>query len=315
MKPRVLLSALALLASLAALPAPAVAGTETIEIEGREIIIESPDWLGTSPAPIVFLLHGAFGTAKEMADRIPLARLADEGGFRAVYIDGSRLMRLKGGNWKAWNAGYCCGRAFADNVDDLGTLDRIIARFEAAGLLQPGRVYLVGHSNGAMMSYHYACNRPGVIAGVVGLAGNYVAQSCPGARGLQVLEIHGAKDEVISIDYGLSQVLGAVHTSLDGFARFMREEGAEMQVILLPDAAHPLEDIELKVARHTGLGLNATVARFVVTGGHEDAPVLPTPAEVPKVETPPVEVLPLLPEPGAPVPEPIEVQPLPPSSP
>lgn len=315
MPPRIFLATLALLVTTAGVPVPALADTETIEIEGREIVIESPAWLGTAPAPVVFLLHGAFGTAKEMAARIPLARLADEGGFRAVYIDGSRLMRLKGGNWKAWNAGYCCGRAFADNIDDLGTLDRIIGRFEAAGLVTPGRIYLVGHSNGAMMSYHYACNRPGVIAGVVGLAGNYVASSCPGAPGLQVLEIHGAKDEVISINYGLSQVLGAVHTSLEGFAAFMREEGAEMRVILLPEGGHPLEDIELKVARDTGLGLNATIARFVVAGGPSDAPSLVAPPEAPMVETPPVEIIPLEPALGAPEPEPIDVQPLPPASP
>ena len=310
MPPRFLLAALAVVAVCAALIRPAAAETETIEIEGREIVIVSPDWLGTKPAPAVFLLHGAFGSAKEMADRISLAKMADEGGFRAIYIDGSRLMRMKGNDWKAWNAGYCCGRAFADNVDDLGTLDRIIGRFETANLLLPGRIFLVGHSNGAMMSYHYACNRPGVIAGVIGLAGNYVAQSCPGAPGLQVLEIHGAKDDVISTDYGLSQVLGAVHTSLDGFAQFMREQGANMQVILLPDGGHALEDIELKLARETGLGLNATIARFVVSGGHSDSPNLVAPVEAPKVVTPPVEVVPVEPPLGAPLPAPIEVQPL-----
>ncbi|MBV7409615.1 PHB depolymerase family esterase [Maritimibacter sp. DP1N21-5] len=252
------------LAGFLARPLSAQVEVESFEIEGRMVESVSPERLELLPAPLVIMLHGARRNSGYMADSIPLEKIATVGGFRAVYIDGSRLTRLYDDNWKGWNAGYCCGAAAAQGIDDLGTLDRIIARFEDAGLVKDGRIYLVGHSNGAMMSYHYACSRPGRIAGVIGISGNYAMRDCPGARNLDVLMIHGDLDNIITVAPSRSPVLGAINTGLDAFSVFMREAGARVAVLRLPNAEHALASVEVNVARETGLGLNTIVGRFVI---------------------------------------------------
>ena len=261
---RFIAAIVALILATSSTPALAQVEVETFEIEGRMVETVSPKRLELLPAPLVIMLHGARRNSGYMADSIPLQKIAQVGGFRAVYIDGSRLTRLYDDNWKGWNAGYCCGAAAAQGIDDLGTLDRIIARFEDAGLVTPNRIYLVGHSNGAMMSYHYACNRPGRIAGVIGISGNYAMRDCPGARNLDVLMIHGDLDNIITVAPSRSPILGAINTGLDAFSVFMREQGARVAVLRLPNAEHALASVEVNVARETGLGLNTIVGRFVV---------------------------------------------------
>ena len=115
-----------------------------------------------------------------------------------------------------------------------------------------------------MMSYHYACNRPGRIAGVIGISGNYAMRDCPGATNLDVLMIHGDLDNIITVGPSRSPILGAINTGLDAFSVFMREQGARVAVLRLPAAEHALASVEVNVARETGLGLNTIVGRFVV---------------------------------------------------
>ena len=64
---------------------------------------------------------------------------------------------------------------------------------EAGLRIDPARVFGMGHSNGAMMMMRLMCDTT-IFAAAVSVSGplNVPVRSCPGARGRQILSIHGA---------------------------------------------------------------------------------------------------------------------------
>ena len=128
--------------------------------------------------------------------------LADREGLMIAYPDGLD---------RTWNAGKCCGPARDRGVDDVGFLDALVAALRRdAGV---GEVYAVGFSNGAMMSYAWACARPGALAGIGPVAGALTVD-CPAPAPLTVVAVHGTRDERVPIDGGRGPS-GVVFPSLD----------------------------------------------------------------------------------------------------
>ena len=141
-------------------------------------------------APLVVVLHGAGGTAVDMRSNLGWDALADREDLVVAYPDGLD---------RTWNAGACCGPARDRGVDDVGFLDAL------AGALRRddgvGDVYAVGFSNGAMMSYAWACARPGALAGIGPVAGALTVD-CPEPAPLTVVAVHGTRDERVPIGGG-----------------------------------------------------------------------------------------------------------------
>jgi len=76
-----------------------------------------------------------------------------------------------------------------------------------------GPVYAVGFSNGAMMSYAWACARPGMLAGIGPVAGALVV-ACPAPAPLTVVAVHGRLDARVPLDGGRGPS-GTTFPSLD----------------------------------------------------------------------------------------------------
>lgn len=124
--------------------------------------------------------------------------------YIVVYPDGFR---------RSWNAGDCCGRAVRRNIDDLAffdammsALDQIIKGEAGAAHSTESRAYLTGFSNGAIMAYHIACNRPNRVAAIAPVASSYSALASCDSRGTPVLHIHGLLDRSAPYDGGSSEV-------------------------------------------------------------------------------------------------------------
>ena len=130
---------------------------------------------GGASLPVVMALHGGGGSAMGMEDLYGLNSYADQAGMIVVYPQGVPSLIEK---FRTWNAGACCGRAKKDNSDDTGFLaaviDDVVTSYRADG----HRVYVTGHSNGAMMAYRLACEIPGRIAGIAAVDGQSVFK-CP----------------------------------------------------------------------------------------------------------------------------------------
>ncbi|MFN8550714.1 MAG: alpha/beta fold hydrolase [Candidatus Obscuribacterales bacterium] len=112
------------------------------------------------PAPLVLAFHGGGGTA-EGTDKCTggLAKLADEKGFIVVYPDALD---------KHWNDGR--PDLSKTNYDDVGFISKIIDELNAQKLINSGRVYATGISNGGFFSQYLAIQLPNKIAAVATVA-------------------------------------------------------------------------------------------------------------------------------------------------
>lgn len=102
-------------------------------------------------------------------------------------------------------------QGFAVNVEEFRASQATLARFigEATDAYQadPERVYLMGFSQGCIMSLTLALTQPELVAGVVGMSGRLPPEAIPlfapreELAGLPLLVQHGTRDEVIPIRY------------------------------------------------------------------------------------------------------------------
>jgi polyhydroxybutyrate depolymerase len=191
--PSVLVAALLGIAGCAPAVVAPPAGPRTVTLhtaDGDRTAIVHRGSSAAAGAPLVVVLHGAGGAGIDMGTDLGWDALADREGLVVAYPDGLD---------RTWNAGACCGPARDRQVDDVGFLDALVALLRRDDRV--GDVYAVGFSNGAMMSYAWACARPGALAGIGPVAGALTVD-CPAPAPLTVVAVHGTQDERVPIDGG-----------------------------------------------------------------------------------------------------------------
>ncbi len=180
----------------------------------RDYIVYTPESLLPNP-PLMLVLHGGLGNAQAMRSNIHMDRIADKNGFIVVYANGvsGRLMRKR----RTWNAGTCCGKAVKVNSDDVGYLESIIDQMVNNHHIDSKRVYITGFSNGAMMAYRMACEKPDKIAAIVPISGTLAVTNCDQAKDIPVLHIHGDLDDNVPFNGGIGSrsVSGVKHKSVE----------------------------------------------------------------------------------------------------
>jgi polyhydroxybutyrate depolymerase len=152
------------------------------------------------PLPLVVLLHGYTSNGAQQAAYFGLPAEADRSGFLLAFPDGTRD---RFGN-RFWNATDACCDFFGSGVDDVAYLDAVIDDIAAQHPVDPARIFLVGHSNGAFMSHRYACDRSDRVAAIVTLAGmQWKDQAhCETSSPVSVLHVHGRNDSTVRYEGG-----------------------------------------------------------------------------------------------------------------
>ena len=179
------------------------------------------------PTPLVVVLHGAFDTAKKMETQTGLSDLADREVFIALYPNGITFF----GWLQHWNAWHCCGKAMKDGVDDLGFVADVIMQTQAHLNVDPKRIYMVGYSNGGMLAYLFASERPEILSAVAVIAstiGSRPSPSEPEKRIPQpkapvpIIIFHGREDKTIPYEGGVNfaHKEGPYYTSVAESVRF-----------------------------------------------------------------------------------------------
>lgn len=204
-----LLALLVLAACAADMPAPppAVGEARTLEHQGvaRHYYLHNAEAAAAAPAPLVVRLHGYRGPEQALAERDNLSgiawgsldRVAGREGFVVAYPHAWL------GQWRLFegveNAALEDGRP----VDDVGFIARVIQRLVDEGLADPGRVYLTGFSDGAIMSYRLLCTPGAPFAAAAPVAGNmYQAHrdTCAASVPIPLLVIAGTNDRSLPYD-------------------------------------------------------------------------------------------------------------------
>lgn len=150
--------------------------------------------------PTVIVLHGGGGSSEQVRKMTKFDQLGDKEGFITVFPNGTPGL---GNTMMSWNAGDCCGKAQRENIDDVRFLDVLVDTLIKHYSADPKRIYMVGHSNGAMMTYRYACRHPEKLAAIAANAGQEWYKDCVKARRpVPILHIHGTKDQCANYNGG-----------------------------------------------------------------------------------------------------------------
>jgi len=148
---------------------------------------------------LVIGLHGGLGSGEQFAADAFFDSQAERGGFIAVYPDGISRGRLL--DARTWNAGGCCGTAMNEGIDDIAFIAALVERLAAELPVDRDRVYVTGHSNGAMMAQRLACDRADLFAAIAVYSGP-LQTVCAPSEPISVLNIHGDADQNIPIGGG-----------------------------------------------------------------------------------------------------------------
>ena len=155
--------------------------------EHRTYLLHRPAVVHPGPPALVVVLHGASLTAEQTETYYRWDELADREGFAVAYPQGLG---------KAWNAGSCCSGAPARGTDDVGFVQTVLDDASRRAGADPHRLYLSGVSNGAMLTFRYACERPGHLAAIGSVAGTLTAP-CDHPPMVPLIEIHGLHDRAV----------------------------------------------------------------------------------------------------------------------
>jgi len=160
---------------------------------------------GADPPPLLLLLHGV-GSHED--DLMGLAPYLDR---RFLIVSARGPVTLAPGMY-AWFQVVLDPAHPIINPEQAESSRRAIIRFigEAVETYQAdaARVYLMGFSQGAIMSLSIALTEPSTAAGVVAMSGRLLPEVLPllaspdALRGLPILLQHGTADQVLPIHYG-----------------------------------------------------------------------------------------------------------------
>ena len=177
---------------------------------------------GLQSIPLVVLLHGYTSNGATQAGYFGLTAEADKERFLLAYPDGTRDTF---GN-RFWNATDACCDFFHTGVDDVAYLDAVIGEIAAKYPVDPARVFVVGHSNGAFMAHRYACDRASKVAAIVTLAGmTWKDQGrCAAGSPVSVLHVHGRNDSTINYAGG-STPEGAYPGAVETVGDWAKKDG------------------------------------------------------------------------------------------
>jgi polyhydroxybutyrate depolymerase len=145
--------------------------------------------------PLLVFLHGYTSNAAQSDSFFGISKQRDALNFAIALPDGTQNSR----GYRFWNATPECCDFEQTAVDDAGYIAGLIREASAVAPIDTTRVYLIGHSNGGFMSYRMACDYPGLLRGIISVAGAFFRDPalCKKPGDLNILQIHGTADDTV----------------------------------------------------------------------------------------------------------------------
>jgi polyhydroxybutyrate depolymerase len=168
-----------------------------------------PAYDGTTPVPLVVVLHGGGGSGENVEQQSGMSLKADAEGFIAAYPNGSGLFRNR---LLTWNAGFCCAYAWENDVDDVGFIRRLIEKLQQHYAIDAKKIFVTGMSNGGIMSYRLAAEMSDVFAAAAPVAASLGGQAVenaplwmpsPPAQAVSIIAFNGMLDTRVPYQGGI----------------------------------------------------------------------------------------------------------------
>jgi phospholipase/carboxylesterase len=169
-------------------------------------LVREPSVRTEAPPPLLLLLHGV---GSYEGDLMALAPYLDG---RFFVVSARAPITLGPGSYAWYHVNFSGDDRIVQDPEEGMRSRELILRFVQecveAYALDPSQVYLMGFSQGAIMSLATVLHQPERFAGLVAMSGrvvpDLVRDMAPPERlaGLPVLVIHGTRDEVLPIHNG-----------------------------------------------------------------------------------------------------------------
>jgi polyhydroxybutyrate depolymerase len=182
-------------------PLPQPRRVVTLSINGTDrsyILRIPPAYDGDKKLPLVMLLHGATDSAAYAEEAYHFVEKSTAGGFVLVLPDAL-------GESHAWHGFSPDTKEMPNN--DLAFLSTLLDALPKTYAVDPERIYVCGHSSGAMMAYRLASERPeviaavGIVAGTVGDNSYDPAVTIPAPHApMPLIVFHGKLDPTLPYD-------------------------------------------------------------------------------------------------------------------
>ena len=191
--------------------------------------------------PLIIALHGSSGNSIQFQVQSDLVGRVHRAGYRLALVNGQPWDNplTYYGQQRSWNSGNCC---WDRPEDDVAYLTQVIERLQTGVLGNGRKVILVGHSNGAMMSYLLMCRRPDLIHGVVGVAGTVSFDGCTPSR-TRIIHIHGDRDQTVPLEGDMDLSDGRNFESLAIQQALFNRTGIRGETLIVMGVDHPLQAI------------------------------------------------------------------------
>lgn len=176
---------------LSALERKTYTATYSMQVDGmsRSWEVIAPVAALPKSAPIIVMLSGIAASVSDEVRRDGFVPYATAGLAELVYPVGYE---------NSWNAGGCCGKAAAHDVNDVAFLRALVPRVDP-GHERP--IYLVGYSNGGRMAYRMACSVPDLFDGIA-VAKAMPDPGCVVRRPVTILQIDALDDPAVPFQPG-----------------------------------------------------------------------------------------------------------------
>jgi polyhydroxybutyrate depolymerase len=108
------------------------------------------------------------------------------------------------GKLQTWNAGGCCAYAMREKIDDVGFIRSLIDELIRTQPVDPKRIYVVGMSNGGMMTERVAIELGDRVAGAAVFVGALFGNEPQPVAPVPMLIVNAEKDEQVPVAGGTS---------------------------------------------------------------------------------------------------------------
>lgn len=182
-------------------------GTVTTKDGPRHFLVATPKGPARTGRPLVIVLHGHMGSAKNtlgtgLQERCPLsawASIAGREGLVVAALDGAKGEDGKQG----WNDGRP-GSTGNPTTDDVAFVKAVIALMEREQGTDPSRVYAMGMSNGGVFTFRLALELGHPLAAIAAACSSMPGDHPPvhPSRPVSVLMIEGTADPLMPYEGG-----------------------------------------------------------------------------------------------------------------
>ena len=160
--------------------------------------LATPEHAEHRKLPLLMIMHGRGSTPAIEAART---------GFLGVVAAGDAIAVYPAGYGGSWNAGRCCGKAYAANVDDLDFLHRLVTALQARPDVASNDLDLVGFSNGAKMAFDLVCSGA-VVPRAMAVAEAVPTTDCSHAPAVPLVQVAGTADPLRAVRQAGSEAGG-----------------------------------------------------------------------------------------------------------